>query len=178
MAKYDIQWASHLPILIALSDYYKDGIVFEFGCGIFSSPLFAKFAKKLIFVEQTDEQWFHKTNDICKRINENVESFFEKNIGAQYDILNRSLNGKADMIFVDGFTHYRTDNINRCFLHTDLIVMHDSESTSWYRYDLINTPDNWGYVNCNAIHPETAVLYNKNMIIEEDLLFTLKEFIT
>ncbi len=156
------KYGSHLPILGTIFSNCEIKNVFEFGCGLFSTFFFLKYANKVESVEMQNESWYETVSNKFKNEKLNISLMLGETKGIQYF---NSLNERFDIVFVDGIN--REECVNSAFNKTDIIVRHDC-SHRYMRtgFKNIRLPNKWKYVHITKYNkPFTCVLTNKNDLI-------------
>ena len=164
---YEINdYSNHIHFFIKLFEYNKFKSVFEYGCGLGSTPFFLDHCQKVVAVEMQDEAWYKKVNEELK----NHKNY--KNLELHCDVSDDSFNfikktdKKFDLIFVDGI--HRGKCINLCLMSGfKYIVTHDTEDKVYpYGWDSIVIPDGYfrydfkEYRNWTTIFTNDIKLYN------------------
>lgn len=123
--------ATHLPILEKMLEKHQYKKVLEFGCGLFSTKFFIDHGCDLISVEMQNEDWMHAVHSHYPKADIRLalgpDAWRELN-----------LEGKYDMIFVDGHGDSRPECMEWAKDHTDLIIAHDTEHPyyRWWEADM------------------------------------------
>lgn len=136
-------YSTHLLTLHNLFKEEKIKNVFEFGCGMYSTFLFADKCETVISIEMQNEDWFNKLKE---KIPNNVTLLCQLGTDKAIDTLNYlgEQGQRFDLIFVDGHGDSRWKAINMASKYTNIIVAHDTEYPG-YRWDLVNLDESW---NC------------------------------
>lgn len=155
------EYSTHTPILQAILDNKNIASVFEFGCGLYSTILFAKKCKSVISVEMQSKKWHEKMKN---KIPKNVNLLYSP--GA-YDAIEmfRNMKEDFDLVFVDGHGDSRWKCINEAFLKSDIIVTHDVETAS-YNWHLVNKPNDWYYYEYDRLNPMTGIYFKDNNLFQ------------
>ena len=74
------------------------------------------------------------------------------------------LNTNFSIIFVDGHGSNRWECINEAFGKTDIIVTHDTE-TPGYKWNLVNKPEDYVWIDVIEYNPWTSVLTRDKNIV-------------
>lgn len=156
---------SHLSVLEKILTTFEIGNVLEFGLGIFSTPLFVKYAKKVVSIEQMNEKWQEIIKAEIKSAN--WRSFFQPDPQIVFDCFDNS-HSSFDLVFSDG------DPITRCIVanlamkrNVPFVVLHDAEQIWCYRWDLLDIPPHYSRFNYSSLRKVndrkvTTVLTNKD----------------
>ncbi len=164
---YEINdYSNHIHFFLKLFEYKKFNSVFEYGCGLGSTPFFLDNCQKVVAVEMQEQSWYEKVKiELEKHKN-------GKNLKLHCDLTTDSFNfiknekNRFDLVFVDGI--YRGDCINVCLeLGYKYIVTHDTEDKVYpYGWENINLPKGYyrydfkEYRNWTTIFTNDLKLYN------------------
>lgn len=123
--------ATHLPILSNMLAKHGFKRVLEFGCGLFSTKFFIEHGCELTSVEMQNEDWMRKVHDVFPGADIRLALGPDAWRGLDLD-------GRFDLIFVDGHGDSRPECMEWAKEHTDLIVAHDTEHPyyGWDRADM------------------------------------------
>lgn len=131
------RYASHVPVLKAMLPMWKNGLVLEFGCGEFSTPLFHDHAEYVLSIEQSSPDWL----SWAKRENYMVidHYYHQHKTGVPNKLPNIPM---WDMVFVDGYIKVRRECVEWALKTTRLIIAHDAEQQVAGLY-AIKPPKGW-----------------------------------
>jgi protein-L-isoaspartate O-methyltransferase len=140
--------ATHLPVLESLLSDGTVKKVLEFGCGLFSTKAFADAGCNVTAIEMQHEEWYRRVREALP----SVELHLALGPTAWSGV---PLDGRYDLIFVDGHGDSRPECLMWAKDHADLIVAHDTEHPyyGWDRADMS------GFVATvhDALSPTTTV---------------------
>jgi predicted O-methyltransferase YrrM len=145
-------YSTHLSLLKSLLSKNIDS-VFEFGTGLYSTKLFLENCTRVIACEMQSEDWYNKVNDEFKD-HDNVEVLYMLGPDKAIEYLSE-INSRFDLIFVDGHGSNRWKAINEASKFTDLIVAHDTETSS-YNWHLVDLGDEWVRTDYKEFDPWTT----------------------
>jgi hypothetical protein len=154
-------YSTYLPILNTICDNIACDDIFEFEIENYSTPLFAKKFKNVLAVEMQSQEWYDSM--FKQNLGKNVELICALGEKPALDIL-RSRKAKYSMIFVDGHGGNRWECINESFGKTDVIVAHDTETSS-YNWHLVRKPDNYTWLDICEYNPWTSVITTNQALI-------------
>jgi predicted O-methyltransferase YrrM len=134
-------YATHLPFLKKILQEHDIQSVFEFGCGNYSTLLFAEKCKNVISIEMQNKEWY---DQLKTKIPKNVHLLFQ--LGPEQAIttlwsLGQS-GAKFDLIFVDGHGDSRWKAINAASQYTSIIVAHDTQFPG-YQWNKVKLDNSW-----------------------------------
>lgn len=123
--------ATHLPILESLLAGGGIKRVLEFGCGLYSTPLFRDRGCEVTAIEMQHEEWFDRVREACP------EADIRLALGP-IAWIREALADRYDLIFVDGHGDSRPECLEWAKERADLIVAHDTEHPyyCWHRADM------------------------------------------
>lgn len=182
------QSATHLPVLLALSDVLLTRNIFELGSGLFSTAAFSTYADRLISIE-SDLQWFEAIkhahadnsrieiryheipNGVAKKSLEEYDQGTINQVRSYYDGLRSGVSG-FDLLFVDQYLAFRTISLISLYDAFPIVVWHDAQSKK-YRYDTFYQQNLSDYARYafKFMKIETGFLIKKNMLFRESELF-------
>ena len=124
--------ATHLPVfkfLFAKYPYIKD--VLEFGCGLYSTPMFIENGCNVTSIEMQHESWYERVQEFCPKADVRLS------LGPM-TWQTQPLKSRYDLIFVDGHGDSRPECMMWAKDHTNIIVAHDTEHPyyGWDRADM------------------------------------------
>ena len=159
-AKRPDPYSTHLDTLNRLFDEHQINSVFEYGCGTYSTSLFAEKADEVWAVEMQKKAWFDKirrqfTGEDSVNISWRPGGHWDD----EYDAIDfmLSMDRRFDLVFVDGVTGSRYKAINAAAQVTDIIVTHDTENPT-YRWDLVDLKEEeWETWTDKRYRPWTTV---------------------
>ncbi len=137
--------ATHLPILRALLADGSVKRVLEFGCGLYSTPLFLEHGCDLTSVEMQSAEWYERVKAACPDAQQ-WELWMALGPDAWEQL---PLEDDYDLIFVDGHGDSRPECLMWAKDYAPLIVAHDTEH-DYYQWD---RADMSGYAA--EVHKET-----------------------
>lgn len=166
---YEINdYSNHIHLFLKLFEYNKFKSVFEYGCGLGSTPFFLDHCEKVVAVEMQEESWYNKVKSELQN-HKNI-----KNLQLYCDLSENSFNfikneknyKDFDLVFVDGI--HRGDCINLCLsLGYKHIVTHDTEDKVYpYGWEKIKVPEGYfrydfkQYRNWTTVFTNDEKLYN------------------
>lgn len=155
-------YSSHLPILKELFKIVPIKRVWEYGCGRFSTPLFAANCNEVIAIEMQSHDWF---TTMQGELSQYPNLVLKEALGAwtALDVF-KGLDERWDMVFVDGHGDSRWNCINLACDKTDIVVAHDTEAPL-YGWDHIMIPNNFVEIRFKQYHPWTTIwTCNDNVI--------------
>ena len=152
------RYATHLPILHKLLYENEINSVYEYGCGLYSTPLFINCASDVTSIEMQNEKWFVKVKDALSYA-KNLDIHLMLGPDAAIDYFKKQ-NKSYDLVFVDGHVGTRWACINEAFKNSKFIVTHDTE-VPVYQWQKIVVPDGWNEYTDNIIVPHTRMYYKK-----------------
>lgn len=165
---YEINdYTNHIHLFSKLFEYKKFNSVFEYGCGLGSTPFFLDNCNRVVAVEMQDEIWYNKVIDKLKhKYGDKLELHCK--IGAENFNFIKRTDVNFDLIFVDGHGGSRPECINICFdLGYEYIVTHDTEDKVYpYGWERINVPNGYyrydfkEYRNWTTLFTKDVNLYN------------------
>lgn len=150
-------YATHVPVLQSIMNENNIKSVFEFGCGNNSTMLFAEGCEEVIAIEMQNESWYQ---EMKSKVGANVNLLCQIGPTRAIETL-ESMNRKFDLIFVDGHGESRWKAINVASRHTNIIVAHDTETSS-YRWDLVDLDNEWRKIDYVDNNPWTTVWIRKS----------------
>ena len=123
--------ATHLPILDGLLSGGEIKRVLEFGCGLYSTKLFADYLCDVTAIEMQSEEWYQRVKKECP----DVELWFALGPDAWRKL---PLDDRYDLIFVDGHGDSRPECLMWAKDRSNVIVAHDTEHPyyCWDRADM------------------------------------------
>jgi hypothetical protein len=153
---------SYLPILQLLFDKISIRSVFEFGMSLDSTSFFLSKCDKVISIEMENRRNFNKV----------AKSFLQNKNFVPAQMINpfsavesfHSLNQYFDLVFVNGHTKSRWDQINVAFQNTNLIVVQDTEKEE-YGWDKVVMPDTWLWFDIRNLTPWTSIITNSGNVL-------------
>jgi hypothetical protein len=165
---YEINdYSNHIHFFTKLFEYKKFKSVFEYGCGLGSTPFFLDNCQQVMALEMQDEEWYNKVKtELSKhKHNKKLQLYFDLSDNS-FDFIKQKNYKKFDLVFVDGI--YRGDCINICLaLGHKYIVTHDTEDKVYpYGWDKIIIPNGYyrydfkEYRNWTTIFTNDVKLYN------------------
>jgi len=164
---YEINdYSNHIHFFTKLFEYKKFKSVFEYGCGLGSTPFFLDNCKRVVSVEMQEEEWYNKVKKELLSHKHGRKLKLHCKISDDSFNFIKSENEMFDLVFVDGI--FRGDCINVCLeLGYKYIVTHDTEDKVYpYGWDKINLPDGYlrydfkQYGNWTTIFTDDIRLYN------------------
>jgi hypothetical protein len=162
------RYGTHIPTNAMLLSHLKPKFIVEFGMGLYSTPLFAKFAESLVSFEMQSEEWYAKVVEGIRPQKDSVVLW--KTIGPTLAIETFDnivkLKGIPDYVFVDG--HGDTRHI--CIQHAldagvTTIVFHDSEQEC-YQYENVVLPKGFTRLDVMDYLPWTSIITNNSRALE------------
>ena len=158
-------YATHLPILLDLFENFTFSKVLEFGCGVFSTPVFTKNCSKVLSIEMGDDDLWYR--HILKELEgkENLILKYMKDPTGSLSL--KEIEGNYDLIFIDGPTESRINCLQESVSKglSDLIIAHDTEDFV-YRWDKVVFPKGWFKIDIPIYYIHTTV-YTSNMKYKE-----------
>ena len=130
-------FSTHLVLFNSLFNQYEVSSIFEFGMGLFSTPLFLEKSESVISVEMHTIEWFNKVKESL-------------------------VDSKFTCLCKLGPMATRWHCINSAFSKTKVIVTHDVEVPS-YRWDLVNVPEDWVVFTDTKRVPHTRIYYHNSL---------------
>jgi hypothetical protein len=152
-------FSTHLVLFNSLFNQYEVSSIFEFGMGLFSTPLFLEKSESVISVEMHTIEWFNKVKESL--VDSKFTCLCKLGPMAAIDYFN-SLDQTFSLVFVDGHGATRWHCINSAFSKTKVIVTHDVEVPS-YRWDLVNVPEDWVVFTDTKRVPHTRIYYHNSL---------------
>ena len=148
-------YATHLPTLEPFMAMFKPKSVFEFGTGLYSTPLFVKHADRVISIEMQAADWYHT---VARELGHftNLELVLALGPDLACSLL-RGSETSFDLIFVDGHGNSRWRQLNEAMLRTRTVVAHDTEC-SCYGWEMVTLPPQWKGVEIRGEAPWTTVI--------------------
>jgi len=160
-------YSTHMPVLEWILKKLDIKRVFEFGMGEFSSELFWNNCKRVISVEMQDIKWYEKME---KKMGEILKSgkgdenhvlyYMGDPLRGVEQLADHYKDERFDLIFVDGSGYSRFAQAQEAFKHTDIVVLHDTESEV-YCWERIKMPEYWEAYEYRERNPWTTVLINR-----------------
>jgi hypothetical protein len=154
-------YSSHLRVFETLLKSFHIDYVLEFGMGQYSTPFFAKRCTSVVSVEQESKEWYDKT--VAQVQAPNWEPVFECNPGVVFDYFDKH-GRKFDLVFSDGVPQTRCQIANLAMRrNVPFVVLHDAEKIWYYRWNLLDIPDNYyrfNFRHCDGAGKVTAILAN------------------
>ena len=154
-------YATHLPILEYVLNKIGKCNIFEYGMGMYSTTLFDDKADKLIAVEMQDEKWFDKMSQYKFKNSTELRCMVGKDLAIDFF---KNLDFKFDIVFVDGHGESRWKCINEAFGKSDIIIAHDTETSS-YNWHLVDLPKDYIWLDVKTHNPWTSVITNNKDLI-------------
>lgn len=154
---------SHIEYLTEIIDKFGVKDVVEFGCGDYSTALFVSKCASVLSIEMQNAEWFEKV--MSQYID--VESFRALYMPGPVEACEyvTTQTPRVDLVFVDGHPE-RWRQVNAAFHVTDTIVVHDSEASYDYHWDLVNLPRGWKWVELYRYIPRTSIITKRKDIAE------------
>lgn len=154
-------YASHLLVLEKMCDAFPIKRVLEFGVGSYSTPFFARRCQAVTSVEQESREWYERMKAQIKF--PNWHCIFEPDPRVVFRHLDAD-DPKPDMVFSDGAARTRCLVANLALeRNVHFVVFHDAEKIWYYRWNLLNIPDNYSRFNfCHrkGVSKVTTILAN------------------
>ena len=144
------RYATHFPVLRFLMETIRPLRIVEFGMGDFSTPLFLSSGAELISIE-TSKDWLARMTHTTSRHtvihwpSDSVEDY----------LLDHCLPG-FDLAFVDGPVDSRVPCVERLFLRSRIIIIHDS-LTRCYGWRRLAVPPSYRRIDYTQLDPATSV---------------------
>ena len=154
-------YSSHLRVFEKILASFPVNDVLEFGMGKYSTPFFAERCKAVVSIEQESKEWYDKTVAEVKA--PNWEPIFEVNPATVFEHFDKQLR-RFDLVFSDGVPQTRCLIANLAMRRAvPFVVLHDAEKIWYYRWNLLDIPNN--YYRFNFRHRDgagkvTAILTN------------------
>ena len=164
-------YATHLPVLIAIAQHFHIEQVLEFGCGNFSTPIFLN---QRVFRHLRRLESFDNDKAWINRLNEQVGSdsrYASHLVEGSMSVAIREIPiEQFDLVFVDDSTsaEERVRTIRELSDRNptrSLIVIHDYEVAD-YRSASMNFEHRH---NFKAFTPQTGVVWNGNAVNDESI---------
>jgi len=160
---YEINpYSNHIHFFIKLFELRKFKSVFEYGCGLGSTPFFLDNCERVVAFEMQSEQWYEKVKkELQPKYGNKLEIHCLIGEGG-FDFIEHSTE-RFDLVFVDGHGSSRPECINTAFkLGYKYIVTHDTEDKVY--------PYGWGRIKV----PEGYMRYDfKSIVIGQPYLLTI-----
>ena len=156
-------YSTHLPTLTAILDAVEIKSVIEFGCGRYSTPLFADRGIDLISVEQQSDAFFKIMEDMYAETKNVCIMYLPGCLRAIEFLSGVDLPG-VDLILVDGEQNSRPGLVQAGFDKADIIVGHDTEDGR-YRWDTVKPPKGWTVIDIETSKPFTRVWTKTDAVI-------------
>ena len=171
-------YSTHIPILeYVLNNIENKNTIFEYGMGFYSTPLLSEKVDKVLFsVEMQDENWYKQIKN-SNKLKNNVELYCMLGKDDAIEFF-KNLQIKFDLIFVDGHGESRWKCINEAFGKCDIIITHDTETSS-YNWHLVNLPNDYIWLDIKTYNPWTSVITNNKDLISKlskEFNATIREF--
>jgi hypothetical protein len=167
-------YSSHSFVLNDIMENFDIDSVLEFGCGMYSTPIFINNAKNVKSIEMQNEEWFIKVRDeFLNKDNFTIELRldWEKLVSEV-----QKSRKKYDLIFIDGQGDSRVPLANTCIKNTDIIICHDTQAAC-YGWDKINkNVGNWEWFDIKK-HPTETAIFTKNSEVKKFIYDTYKDFL-
>jgi hypothetical protein len=162
-------YSTHLVVNSLLLEHLarkkKLSWIVEFGMGTFSTPLFARYAEKVISYEMQDVEWFTRIMDKKMPNVKLLLSLGPKNAVEHFDTLAFCM-GTPPFVFVDGHQESRHHCIQKAMEHgVANIVFHDTEQQC-YHYEEIKTLPGYVWIDVRDALPWTSVLTTQSSVVD------------
>lgn len=155
-------YQTHLEILQFVLDQIDCHSAFEYGPGIYSTPLLAQRFRSVTTIEMQDEKWYE---DMMKSpLGLHVKVLYLPGPNRAIEYFQR-LNSQFSLVFVDGHGGSRWECINAAFNHTDTIIAHDTEAPG-YNWDRVKKPDDYVWLDIKKYTPWTSVITRDDKLIK------------
>ena len=165
-------YSSHLSVFETIFNSFRINNVLEFGLGEYSTPFFASRSQFVVSIEQESKDWFNKTRE---KINSpNWHPVFQQDPSVIFKYFDAQ-QIKFDLVFSDGLAPTRCLVANMALeRNVPIVVLHDAEKIWYYRWNLLNIPNNYCRFDfrCQSgIKKVTSILLNQTPeIIEKSVI--------
>ena len=134
-------YSSHLAVFEKIHGAFSINNVLEFGLGEYSTTFFTRHCGLVVSIEQESEEWYNK---IKAKINSpNWHPFFQRDPKSVFQSFDEK-GTKFDLVFSDGLAETRCLVANLAMeRNIPIIVLHDAEKIWYYRWNLLDIPDNY-----------------------------------
>lgn len=158
------RFATHIRMLENILKYKSINSVIEFGMGDNSTSFFIDKVDNLMSVEMQSLDWY---NQIYEKYKERKNWTPILSLGAN-EIFKLEYK-KADLIFVDGHHETRAECVNFMSKFSDIIVAHDTEAKTVYKWDNVNLSDYYEF--CDRESEPWTTIWTK----DKELITFLKQ---
>lgn len=163
---YEINpYSNHIHFFIKLFELKKFHKIFEYGCGLGSTPFFLDHCERVVAIEMQSEDWYNKVKKRLSKYGDKLDLHCQIGLDG-FDFIEKT-DGDFDLVFVDGIA--RGECINKAFeLGYSYVVTHDTEDFVYpYGWDKIKIPAGYlrydfkEYNNWTTIFTTDTDLYKK-----------------
>lgn len=156
-------YGSHIMILDKLQKLTHFSSILEFGGGEFSTSFFMKIpGATVITIESQDHDWYEK----IKKINPNTLWIPDHQKVLEYAMENVS---HRDLVFLDTHQDLRYQLVHIVHEYTDIIGLHDSETTLYNYHNIQLDWTKWFYADYVLYRPWTGLLSTSKVLLKEIL---------
>lgn len=144
---------SHVPVIETIFALFDIQTVLEFGMGFGSTPFFVKHSKHVTSIEMNSGEWYTK---MCTELKE-YDNFIPVLCLGEFEYKKLALREWYDFVFVDGHGDSRWSVINDMFEKTNLMVAHDTETTT-YKWDQVKLPSGWKWIDLKFANTWSSII--------------------
>jgi hypothetical protein len=161
-------YGSHIMILDCINKFKAINSVVEYGGGDFSTKFFKTDLglSDVTTIETQDHDWYKHILEI----NSNTKWIPDHDEVMRYA---RANNKRVDMVFLDTHQNLRYKLVPIVSEYTDIIILHDSDTTLYNYHKIEMDWDKWAYADFVVYRPWTGVLCKRKSLLLHHLLCSI-----